>query len=66
MISITYRITGLMFLVITLAVFLLIYLANQQMSSLFQDYLASLYKHLGAQAVPGGPRRSFCGRFTIR
>ena len=59
MIGITYRITGLMFLVITLSVFLLIYLANQQMSSLFQDYLASLYKHLGVQAVPGGAEEEF-------
>ncbi len=59
MISITYRITGLMFLVITLAVFLLIYLANQQMSSLFRDYLASLYAHFGAQAAPGGAEEEF-------
>jgi two-component system sensor histidine kinase BaeS len=63
MISITYRITGLMFLVITLAVFLLIYLANQQMSSLFQDYLANLYTHFGGHAsghtVTGGAEEEF-------
>jgi len=37
--SITYRITGLMFLLIALTVFLLVYLANQQMTDLFQDYV---------------------------
>lgn len=37
--SITYRITGLMFLLIALTVFLLVYLANQQMTGLFQDYV---------------------------
>ncbi|MDT8899649.1 sensor histidine kinase [Anaeroselena agilis] len=45
MTSITYRITGLMFLAITFTVFLLIFLANQQMTNLFQNYLADLYEH---------------------
>ena len=39
--SITYRITGLMFLLVGLTVFLLIYLANVQMNDLFQEYLQS-------------------------
>lgn len=43
MISITYRITGLMFLLIALTVFLLIFLANRQMGTLFQDYVIGLY-----------------------
>lgn len=37
--SIAYRITGLMFLSIAITVFLLIYLANEQMMGLFQEYL---------------------------
>lgn len=37
--SITYRITGLMFLSVALTVFLLIYLADGQMTKLFQEYL---------------------------
>lgn len=45
MISITYRITGLMFQAITFTVFLLIFLANQQMTNLFHDYLVDLYEH---------------------
>lgn len=45
MISITYRITGLMFLAITLTVFLLIFLANHQMTNLFQGYLVNIYEH---------------------
>jgi two-component system sensor histidine kinase BaeS len=39
--SITYRITGLMFLLVGLTVLLLIYLANVQMTDLFQEYLQS-------------------------
>ncbi len=34
-----------MFLAITLTVFLLIFLANHQMTNLFQDYLVDLYEH---------------------
>ncbi len=37
--SIAYRITGLMFLMIALTVFVLIYMANVQMTNLFQQYL---------------------------
>lgn len=37
--SITYRITGLMFLAVVLTVFILIYLANMQMDELFREYL---------------------------
>ena len=37
--SITYRITGLMFSAIVLTVCILIYLANVQMTGLFQEYL---------------------------
>ncbi|WP_371379113.1 sensor histidine kinase [Sporomusa aerivorans] len=37
--GITYRITGLMFLSIAVTVFLLIYLADEQMADLFQQYL---------------------------
>lgn len=37
--SITYRITGLMFLAVALTVFLLIYLANVQMTESFHQYL---------------------------
>lgn len=37
--SIITRITGLMFLTVVLTVFLLIYLTNQQMTQLFQEYL---------------------------
>ncbi len=37
--SITYRITGLMFLAVALTVFLLVYLANEQMTEQFREYL---------------------------
>ena len=37
--SITYRITGLMFLAVALTVFLLVYLANTQMTEQFREYL---------------------------
>lgn len=54
--SIIYRITGLMFLAVALTVFILIYLANSQMTGLFHEYL--LVQHmemtqggLGAQAA---------------
>lgn len=39
--SITYRITGLMFLLVGCSVFILIYLVNQQMTGLFHQYLMS-------------------------
>ncbi|MDF2876181.1 MAG: sasA 12 [Sporomusa sp.] len=37
--SIIYRITGLMFLAVAMTVFLLVYLANTQMTGLFQEYV---------------------------
>ncbi|SDD72586.1 sensor histidine kinase [Sporomusa acidovorans] len=37
--SIIYRITGLMFLAVAITVFLLVYLANSQMTDLFQEYV---------------------------
>lgn len=37
--SITYRITGLTFLIVALTVWVLIYLANWQMTELFQEYV---------------------------
>lgn len=46
--SITYRITGLMFLLITITVFLLVYLANQQMIGLFHNYLVGQYMGHGS------------------
>ncbi|EGO64826.1 sensor histidine kinase [Acetonema longum] len=47
--SITCRITGLMFLAVALTVFLLIYLANEQMIELFQEYLVvqQMETHMG-------------------
>lgn len=61
MISITYRITGLMFLLITLTVFLLIYLANHQMGSLFHGYLANqnFGGHMMAPGMIGQPEQEF-------
>lgn len=47
--SITYRITGLMFLGIALTVFILLYMANAQMTDLFQQYL--MMQHLEMNAV---------------
>lgn len=56
--SITHRITGLMFLLIAVTVFLLTYLANQQMADLFQNYLGhpgGMMRHIGM----GLPEREF-------
>ena len=47
--SITYRITGLMFSAIVLTVFILIYLANAQMTGLFQEYLTG--QHMGGMSL---------------
>lgn len=55
MISITYRITGLMFLLIAITVFLLLYLANQQMSSLFKDYVINIYETFNGHGMMMGP-----------
>lgn len=58
--SITYRITGLMFLAIALTVFLLIYLADRQMVDLFQQYLVVQHRGMvqGGQSV-GTPAVTF-------
>ncbi len=63
--SITYRITGLMFLAVAITVFLLIYLANSQMTDLFQEYVTvqqmemhrSMMTHMG----PGGHGHAMMG-----
>lgn len=51
--SITYRITGLMFLSLALTVFTLIYLANTQMDGLFQEYIANQHMQLMGQVGAG-------------
>jgi two-component system sensor histidine kinase BaeS len=64
--SITYRITGLMFLAVALTVFVLIYLADEQMGELFQEYLVvqQMELHQGnavapmADGAPAGKRAS--------
>lgn len=53
--SITYRITGLMFLSIALTVFLLIYLANVQMAELFQQYLVVQHMEMNTAAAGVSP-----------
>ncbi len=50
--SIIYRITGLTFLLITITVIVLIYLANVQMTQLFQEYL--VLQHNGQPAMSMG------------
>lgn len=59
--SITYRITGLMFLLVTSTVFLLTYLANWQMSNLFQDYLVGTYQNMEGRMLGhmGMPEHAF-------
>jgi two-component system sensor histidine kinase BaeS len=63
MYSITYRITGLMFLLVAITVVGLTYLANWQMEDLFQDYLLTLQiginqggqmmmSHMGMMGMP--------------
>lgn len=51
--SITARITGLMFLSIAITVFLLIYLADEQMVELFQEYL--VVQHTEMSQAAGEP-----------
>ncbi|QDR81515.1 sensor histidine kinase [Sporomusa termitida] len=50
--SIIYRITGLMFLAVAMTVFSLIYLANMQMTGLFQEYVTvqqvEMHRHMSA------------------
>lgn len=50
--SITYRITGLMFLAVALTVFLLIYLANVQMVGQFEEYLVVQRMEMSQNAKP--------------
>lgn len=47
---ITYRITGLVFLAIALTVFILTYLANAQMTDLFQEYLVVQHMEMSQSA----------------
>lgn len=58
MLSITYRITGLVFLLLAGTVFGLIYLMNLQMSELFQKYLMG---NMGSMhgVIMGGAERAF-------
>ncbi|WP_094605724.1 Adaptive-response sensory-kinase SasA [Sporomusa silvacetica DSM 10669] len=55
--SIIYRITGLMFLAVAITVFLLIYLANTQMTDLFQEYVTvqqmEMHRSLMTHLNPG-------------
>lgn len=53
--SITYRITGLMFLAVALTVFVLIYLANTQMTDLFQEYLVVQHMEMSQMGQAVGP-----------
>lgn len=50
--SITYRITGLMFLSVALTVFTLIFLANEQMTQLFQEYLTIQHMQMVQHNLP--------------
>lgn len=58
MIGITYRITGLMFLLIASTVFLLVYLANLQMTGLFHDYVGQAGGHMMHMGL-GAPETDF-------
>lgn len=51
--SITYRITGLMFLMVSLTVIVLIYLANVQMTDLFQEYLVVQHMEMSQGGMMG-------------
>lgn len=63
--SITYRITGLMFLLVAITVSGLTYLANWQMEGLFQDYLQTMQiglmqgGHMVMVGRMGGPEQEF-------
>lgn len=57
--SITYRITGLMFLGVAITVFLLIYLANGQMTEQFREYLLAQHMEMGPSTVMGLPEEVF-------
>ncbi len=49
--SITYRITGLMFLAVALTIFLLIYLMNGQMNEHFKEYLVIQNMEMGTSGM---------------
>ena len=51
--SITYRITGLMFLAVALTVILLIYLANIQMTGQFKEYLVVQQMEMSQRGIQG-------------
>ena len=51
--SITYRITGLMFLAVALTVVLLIYLANVQMTGQFKEYLVVQQMEMSQSGIQG-------------
>lgn len=51
--SITYRITGLMFLAVALTVILLIYLANVQMTGQFKEYLVVQHMEMSQSCIQG-------------
>lgn len=51
--SITYRITGLMFLAVALTVILLIYLANVQMTDQFKEYLVVQQMEMSQSGIQG-------------
>ncbi len=51
--SITYRITGLMFLAVALTVFLLVYLADKQMTEHFKEYRIVQHMETSQQDVTG-------------
>lgn len=51
--SITYRITGLVFLAVALTVFVLIYLANEQMTEQFREYLIVQHMETSQQGMIG-------------
>lgn len=57
--SITARITGLMFLSILVTVFLLVFLANRQMSVHFGEYLAAQHAGTGLLAATGEAEQAF-------
>lgn len=56
--SITARITGLMFLSIAVTVFLLVYLADEQMVELFQEYLVVQHMEMSQGMMMGQAGRS--------
>ena len=57
--SITYRITGLTFLAVAITVFTLIYLANMQMTNLFQEYLVVQHMEMSHGGMMGPMEHTF-------